>query len=147
MVDEAGKWRVRFIIFATSAFVIFLLWFTSTPFSLLGFLAISFPIVALVYMASVSASRAYPHESPYPVSGTMWGRAARRLPGALAVAGFLWLLISASLFIAAGDLKFGFFGSSIAVVFLCTAFPGRITMARIGVILAGLVVASILFVV
>lgn len=147
MEDDRGRWRTRFIIFSTAAFVVFLLWVSSTPFSFLGLLAISFPILALIYMASVSASKAYPHAKPLSGAPTIWESVTRVLPGALVVAGFAWLAGAAGIFIVAGDLKFGVFGLSIAVVFLVTAFPSRLTMTRIGVICAGLIVASILFVI
>ncbi len=146
MEADRERWRTRLIIFSTAAFVVFVLWIASTPFSFLGLLAISFPIIALIYMASVSASRAYPRVPRSSSENSRWGSLTRRLPAALVGVGFLWLAAAGLLFVAAGDWKFGVFGLAIAFVFLVTAFPGRLTTWKIGIMCAGLVVASIMFV-
>ena len=146
MENERRRWRTRFVVFSTAAFVVFMLWVTSTPFSLLGLMAISFPIVALIYMASFSASRAYPH---VPDSGSMnrrWASLTRRLPAALVILAFLWLAAAGTLFIAAGDWKFGVFGLAISFVFLVAAFPGKLTTWKIAIMCVGLVVAAVLFI-
>jgi len=146
-LNQRTRWRIGMGLCVFTAVFLGTSWAMSPGSSIDGFLAISLPIIVLLYAASYSAVHGYlpTEEGPGTVTRRQASR-GRTISAVLVLAGFIWMLLVSIVFLFMGQLKLGGIGLGSAVAFVSGALPSPFTPVRIIVVFIGLVVASIFYV-